>query len=108
MQLKLFSAQSSLELTMSFEGYQRVLCKSGHLHVWDVYDCPSMTDWQCHCGEGVAWSQIVDETNGTHDDEGNRIDGFVYLEEISEPESCPTCNRPFDYTRRYKIPEESD
>lgn len=45
---------------MSFEGYYRRLCASGHQSVMDVWDEIE----QCRCGAAFVWSRLVDETNG--------------------------------------------
>lgn len=59
---------------MSFEGYFQQICKNGHYHVYDAYDneeekCPD-------CGSEWAWSNMVDTTNGTHNEFGGRIDNY--------------------------------
>jgi len=49
---------------MSFEGYYRILCKNGHLHIADLYHL-DFNDWKCpDCGAQVAVEQLIDETNG--------------------------------------------
>jgi hypothetical protein len=47
---------------MSYEGYERGLCKNGHLMTADCYvglpeKCPD-------CGEPIVWWEGVDCTNG--------------------------------------------
>jgi hypothetical protein len=76
---------------MSFEGYYQVLCRKGHYHTEDCYDHPLFAEndryidptkpvWTCpDCGAAARWSNLVDVTNGSYDEEGNRIDGAVVL-----------------------------
>jgi transcription elongation factor Elf1 len=72
---------------MSFEGYYQVVCKNGHYHTMDAYSpddgmgCP-------FCGAPKAWENVVDETNGSFDDGGNRIDGFVFLRAKRDAKTC--------------------
>lgn len=57
---------------MSFEGYYQVLCKKGHYTTYDCYSAYADDEWACEiCGEGEAWSRIVDCTNG--DDEPTKL-----------------------------------
>lgn len=44
---------------MSFEGYYQQICPNGHYYTCDVYTVGPCSD----CGEGAAWSNLVDETN---------------------------------------------
>jgi hypothetical protein len=46
---------------MSFEGYNQVLCKNGHLSNLDAFF--EENAFKCTCGAGIAWSNLVDETN---------------------------------------------
>ena len=95
---------------MSYEGYVRYLCKNGHLHSFDCYSDPVDEDWKCpHCGEGRVWANSVDQTNGSFDENGVRIDGYVELEETEESRqdvcTCKECG--FKHRSRqptYKIP----
>jgi len=60
---------------MSFEGYHRVLCKNGHLEQIDVYGDYDADNWTCpRCKEPVAWSEIVDETNGSDGDSETKLE----------------------------------
>ena len=62
---------------MSYEGYRRFFCNRGHETIVDAYDDkPEKCRW---CGEGFACFNSVDQTNGTTDDNGDRIDGFIEL-----------------------------
>lgn len=97
---------------MSWEGYDQILCESGHLSHRDItpFEDPDLYDkWRCgFCGGVVAWTNQVDITNGSHDEDGTRIDGYVELE-VVEPEStcvCDKCNMlHIAKHTRYKIPQ---
>jgi hypothetical protein len=48
---------------MGYEGYERWLCRNGHLHTFDCYDAPSKELWKCDepdCGEALAFHHGVD------------------------------------------------
>lgn len=91
---------------MSFEGYYQFLCKDGHYWVENAHDtnfgdaqyilCPK-------CSEMMVWANLVDVTNGSWDENRNRIDGYVELEPYIE-ETCESCGAIIE--RRYKIPDE--
>ena len=97
---------------MSYEGYSQLLCKNGHN--WEV-DCNDMPqeyeeprDELCpKCNEPAIWENTVNITNGSFDEDGERIDGFVELEvegEISGDCSC--CGEKHICQRIYKIPKD--
>ena len=94
---------------MSFEGYYQYIFEDGHTWNRDVYDDYDFFGYEdqnptCpYCGKGVIWSNIVDETNGSHDEDGKRIDGFVELE-VNEQDCCPCCETVLRET--FKIPED--
>jgi hypothetical protein len=86
---------------MSWEGYYQQLCKKGH------YTSKSAEyqeeDEQCRiCGEKIVWVNTVDTTNGSFDDEGNQIDGYIELEE-KERKVCEHCKSILEIL--YKIPK---
>lgn len=62
---------------MSYEGYIQYLCKRRHYNSFDVYDDPKRCEY---CGEKMIWANGVDQTNGSYDEDGSRIDGYVELE----------------------------
>ena len=93
---------------MSFEGYHQILCKQGHYEILDVYHM-DMEDWRCSaCAHSAKWWNMVDVTNGSYDDDGTRIDGFVYLEELAVfPCKCTTCGMIHCTSpTTYKVPEK--
>jgi len=96
---------------MSYEGYTQYLCAKGHYFMRDAYD---YSDVVCDiCSNGAVWWNQVDETNGSHDDDGNRIDGYVELEEkpatyvlIGAHHPCPTCGHTESYPKTYIFPSK--
>ena len=87
---------------MSWEGDYQQLCKNGHYTGKSAeYQEP---DEKCSvCGEKIVWVNIVDTTNGSFDDEGNRIDGYIKLEE-KERKVCDHCKTVLEVI--YKIPKK--
>jgi uncharacterized Zn finger protein len=86
---------------MSYEGFTQHLCEDGHSWTVDAYlgedieTCP-------FCGKLSVWHNSVDTTNGSFDDNGIRIDGYVELEKKKEVR-CDKCGSITEIT--YKIPE---
>jgi len=84
---------------MSFEGYTQYICKNQHYWTCDAYSdfniCP-------YCGEIAIWFNMVDVTNGSWDDEGERIDGYVEPE-VLEERKCESCGSILE--RKVKIPK---
>jgi len=83
---------------MSYEGYTQYLCPNGHYDTVDAYDDFHYFDeesqedvrWKCReCGEGPAWWNMVNLTNGSYY-EDERIDGYVDLELERDTPTC-TC-----------------
>lgn len=94
---------------MSYEGYDQYICENGHYWIEDCYSAGDPAGRRCKvCSSKVAWRNGVDQTNGSWDDDGNRIDGHVELEvDIPALEcTCPTCGHTHTTTvETYKIPE---
>lgn len=92
---------------MSYEGYEQVLCENGHYYTYDCYEFWKDKGWSCPtCGAKAVWSNMVDVTNGSYDeDTKERIDGFVELQ-MQEEAWCKHCGSILE--RRYKIPTEED
>ena len=90
---------------MSFEGYYQQLCKLGHYTTNNIHGCTDV-DENCYvCGKAIVWTNLVDETNGSFDDNGNRIDGYIALE-LLDIAKCAKCGHA-DYTSEtYKIPNK--
>lgn len=96
---------------MSYEGFEKVLCKEGHESIFDTLDLrhahfdPIIRG--CYCGAVFVWATSVDETNGI-DEETGKCPGDVELE-ILEPAKmchCMTCGMMHEIGEpRYKIPE---
>jgi len=94
---------------MSYEGYSQFLCKNGHLWTKDCNElmyndkkqkCPV-------CGKEEVWENMVDVTNGSYDDDGTRIDGFIELKRRSERSGvCSACGEKHICETTYYIPEK--
>lgn len=94
---------------MSCEGAYHILCENGHLTIEDPIGFFEEKDnhlWECSkCLGKMAWSNLVDLTNGSWDDDGNRIDGYVELE-IDHRETCEHCGAVKETI--YKIPQKTE
>jgi len=76
---------------MSFEGYYQLLCKKGHYFEMDVYAIGDISDFNCpRCKQKIVWWNIVNTTNGSWDEMGNRIDGYVELK-LKYQRVCKEC-----------------
>lgn len=76
---------------MSFEGEYQILCKKGHYSSEDCYSYDQAT-WTCAiCGSTQAWTNLINFTNGSYDENNNRIDGYVQLE-LETPATICTCS----------------
>lgn len=95
---------------MSYEGFSQFLCKKGH--TWNV-DCLELDYLELGeypkcpvCGEPYLWENIVDVTNGSWDDDGNRIDGYIELKQkIKRSGICSACGKEHVCEVIYEIPE---
>lgn len=93
---------------MSFEGYYQVICAKGHYTVVDCYSF-DVDEWKCSiCNEPCAWSNIVDITNGSYEDD-ERIDGYIGVE-IDKPGTYKVCEccggKEIVEHPTYKIPKD--
>ncbi len=103
---------------MSYEGYSQFLCKHGHYWTKDCYALPNLmyednVKQKCPvCREDDVWENMVDETNGSWDDNGTRIDGYVELKlMIKKSGICSACGENHICEKKYEIPgkeEEGD
>ena len=96
---------------MSYEGYVQCLCVSGHYTTVDCYFFDNFDTWCCPvCQKALAWRHHVDITNGSFDDDGNRIDGHVELECIEENFcTCPDCGvQHRSATPVFRIPKSDE
>jgi hypothetical protein len=94
---------------MSYEGYYQVICKNGHAENVDCYDFNKELHKCNVCGSAIVWSNLVNVTNGSWDEEGNRIDGFIELELDKGYKDkwceCSKCkNKHLISTPTYRIP----
>lgn len=86
---------------MSYEGYSQFMCKNGHSWSVDCYIADEMKECPI-CFSPAIWENMVDTTNGSFDDEGNQIDGYVELE-VESQKICEHCGTILETI--YKIPE---
>lgn len=94
---------------MRFCGFYQHLCKKGHYWTKDavgaMYDgetpiCPI-------CKGKSVWENCVDQTNGSFDEEDNRIDGFVDLKVKRIKQGVCSCRGEEHICETiYKIPKE--
>ncbi len=81
---------------MSYEGYSQFWCKNGHY--WTI-DCNELfykdVKERCPiCSEHEVFQNMVNVTNGSFDDDGTRIDGFI--DPILKKENklvCKSCKK---------------
>lgn len=84
---------------MSYEGFEQYLCPKGH--TWNM-SCFDIEEAICPiCKEKAIWENSVDETNGTYDENGNDITGYIELEVLSK-EECQCCGKIKEAT--FKLP----
>ena len=94
---------------MGFSGFYQFWCKNSHYWTVDSNE-PSLQysneEQKCPiCNEVEIFQNIVNQTNGSFDDE-KRIDGFIKPELIDEQKLiCPCGNEHICSCSTYKIPE---
>lgn len=96
---------------MSYEGFDQHLCCNGHYWTEDTF--MSMYDEEkskCpKCGELAVWGNMVNQTNGSHDEENNRIDGYIELEVKTERSGiCSECGEKHICETIYEIPKSKN
>lgn len=74
---------------MSYEGFTQRICETGHYLTLDCNEWGDDHDTCPYCNKPWAWTNMVNTTNGSFDDDDKRIDGYVELTVIS-----PTVYRP--------------
>ena len=95
---------------MSYEGFEQVLCKNGHLREFDCWSTVELFDPAnvCPvCKEVWVYRNMVDETNGIIEDEPGTMRRKFEVEEYS---TSVMCNYGCLHTvkeARYKIPERT-
>lgn len=99
---------------MGYSGYSQFWCKNGHY--WTV-DCEALPNLQYEdnvkqkcpiCNEPEVFENMVNVTNGSFDDDGTRIDGFIEPEIIKEVTLICKCgNEHLCSCSIYKIPKKT-
>jgi len=97
---------------MSYEGYSQFWCKKGHY--WTI-DCNLLhyegEKVKCPiCYKEEVFENMVDVTNGSFDDDGTRIDGFIEPEiKKKEIMKCKNCGKErICECSIYKIPKNEN
>lgn len=86
---------------MSWEGYMQLICYNKHYTTADCsYKNPETEPCKI-CKARIVWYNIVDLTNGSFDENGEQIDGFVKLKPIIT-QKCNSCNSTL--SELYEIP----
>lgn len=98
---------------MSYEGYSQFLCKEGHYWTEDSHLTmySELEENKCPiCNESAIYENMVDVTNGSFDDAGNRIDNYKELKLVEKHSSvCSHCNKEHRCDCSiYKIPEDDE
>jgi len=95
---------------MSYEGYLQLLCKNGHQWTLDCYEIDhiELKDHKCpKCDEQAVWENMVDVTNGSFDDNDNRIDGYIKLKVKKKISGvCSCCGKEHVCEITYEIPKK--
>lgn len=86
---------------MSYEGYSQFLCERGHYWTLDCWEINVSNPICPKCKRKAIWSNSVDITNGSFDEDGKRIDNYKELKIVSEIK-CKHCKSVLE--TRYKIP----
>ena len=86
---------------MSYEGYSQFLCRKGHYWTEDCYLADIKTSVCPICKGKAIWENMVDVTNGSFDEKGIDISGYINLKEKSV-NKCKHCNSTLETT--YYIP----
>ena len=86
---------------MSWEGYYQLICKNRHYWTGDA--CyREISDCICpECNGKVRYWNQVDTTNGSFDEKGNQIDGYIKMTP-SKIKRCKTCHHVIE--TKWKIP----
>lgn len=75
---------------MSYEGYTQFLCRKGHSFDKDVSQWEEDPKVCPKCRSKIIWMNMVDITNGSYNDKGKRIDGYVRLK-VKSKKVCSKC-----------------
>ena len=97
---------------MSYEGYSQFWCKKGHYWTKDCYELPNLMyeeskKQKCPICDGEeVFENMVNVTNGSFDDDGTRIDGFIQPKEKQKISGiCSCCGKEHVCSITYYIPK---
>jgi len=95
---------------MGYSGFSQFWCKNGHYWTVDCWrEADVIKDNKCPiCKESAVFRNMVNVTNGSFDDEGNRIDGYIKPELVKEHKTiCKSCGKEHVCECSiYKIPKK--
>lgn len=74
---------------MSYEGFYQRICEKGHYWEIDAYSAEANSHCPV-CQKKIVWENQVDQTNGSYDEDCNRIDGYVSLRPF-KVKKCKEC-----------------
>jgi hypothetical protein len=84
---------------MPFEGYERGLCKNGHLNIWETFfSINKKRSIKCSaCNEYIVWYEVVSPNDYK----------IVALEKNEKAHKCTClkCGNKHSTTTTYKIPK---
>ncbi len=99
---------------MGYSGYSQIWFKNGHYWIVDCYQLPQMYEepvkQKCPvCKEEEVFENMVNVTNGSWDEDGTRIDGYVKPKIKSETAGkCSACGRKHVCEVTYEIPKKEE
>lgn len=91
---------------MSYDGYEQYICGNGHYWTKDAISemYGDGTGNICFkCQEPAVWHNSVNLTNGSYDEVGNQIDGYIEPE-VDKIDKCEHCGSTLNIT--YKVPDK--
>ena len=92
---------------MSYEGFEQVLCKQGHLREFDCWNAPELFDLAevCPVCKSVwVYRNMVDETNGIDENDPSTVRREFEVEVPALIGTCDLGHNHITVEARYKIP----
>ena len=91
---------------MGYSGYSQFLDSKGHYWTEDCNIADLKTSRCPICSSKAVFENMVDETNGSFDEKGNRIDGFIELKVKKKISGvCSCCGKEHICEITYNIPK---